>query len=92
MVQETVREVEMMYIQNTGGSNYTLETAGRRTQNVKLNFANVEGIEISAARPLEVKNSYIQMADGQPKMWNMRFAYPANFSIKYTGKIIIEVI
>jgi hypothetical protein len=91
MQEEIIREVEMMYIQNAGDNNFSIETMSRRSQIIKLNFTEVEGIEINAPRPLEIKNSYIQMADGQPKMWNMRFAYPTNFKIRYTGKIYIEV-
>ncbi len=91
-MEEHVTEVEMMYIKNTSGNNYSIETTGRRARNVKLNFSNVDSIEIDAKRPLELKNSFIQMADGQPKMWNMRFNYPSNFTIKYMGKIIIEVV
>ena len=92
MPEETVREVEMMYIQNTSANNYSIETTGRRTKSVKLNFSNVESIEIDASKPLEIKNSFLQMADGQSRMWNLRFPYPMNFKIKYMGRIIIEVI
>ena len=92
MLAEEVRDVEMMYIQNTSGDRYSIETHGRRSKTVKLNFSNVEGIEIDAKIPLGIKNSFIQMADGQDKIWNMRFNYPTNFKIKYTGKIVIEVI
>jgi hypothetical protein len=92
MLAEEVREVEMMYIQNTSGDSYSIETLGRRSKTVKLNFTNVEGIEIDAKIPLGIKNSFIQMADGQAKMWNLRFNYSTNFKIKYTGKIVIEVI
>jgi hypothetical protein len=92
MPEETVREVEIMYIQCTSANNYSIETTGRRAKTVKLNFSDVEGIEIDASRTLEIKSSFLQMADGQPKMWNLRFLYPTNFRIKYVGKIIIEVI
>jgi hypothetical protein len=88
-MEERVYEVEMVYIQNTSGSNYSVETMGRRSKNVKLNFSNVEGIEISSSQPLEIKNSFIQMNDGEPKLWNMRFAYACNISIKFTGKIVL---
>ena len=92
MLAEEVREVEIMYIQNTSGNNFSIETAGRRSKTVKLNFTDVEGIEIDAKIPLGIKSSFIQMADGQDKMWNLRFNYPTNFKIKYMGKIVIEVI
>jgi hypothetical protein len=91
-MEEKVYEVEMMYIQNTSGSDYTVETSGRRTKSVKLNFSNVEGVEINSPKPLEVKNSFIQMNDGQSKLWNMRFAYPTNLLIKYNGRIVIEAL
>jgi hypothetical protein len=91
-MEESVTEVEMMYIQNTNGDNYTIETMGRRSKNVKLNFAKVEGVEIIATRPLEIKSSFIQMAENQSKMWNMRLSYPSNFRIRFImGKITIEV-
>ncbi|MCP5053009.1 MAG: hypothetical protein GY940_37930, partial [bacterium] len=66
-MEEKVYEVEMMYIQNTSDNNYSVETMGRRSKNFKLNFANVEGIEVNATKSLEVKNSFIQMNDGQSK-------------------------
>lgn len=92
MLTEEVRQVEMMYIQNTSGDSYTVETHSRHNQTVKLNFSNVEGIEIDGSIPVGIKNSFLQMADGQDKMWNLRFNYPTNFKIKYTGKIVIQVI
>ncbi len=92
MLAEEVREVEIMYIRNTSGNSYSIETTGRRSKTVKLNFANVEGIEIDAKIPLTINSSFLQVADGQEKMWNLRFSYPTNFKIKYLGKIVIEVI
>lgn len=91
MVQK-VYEVEMMYIRNTSGNDYTIEVTGRRCKTMKLNFSNVEGIEIDAHKPLEVRNSYIEMSGDQASVWNLRFVYPTNFNIKYIGKIVIEVI
>ena len=92
MLAEEVRDIDMMYIQNTSGNNYTVEALSRRGKTVKMNFTNVEGVEIDARIPMEIKSSFLQMADGQDKMWNMRFNFPTNFKIKYTGKIVIEVI
>ena len=92
-MEEKVYDVEMLYIRNTSGTNYVVETSGRRSKSLRLTFSQVEGVEISALRPMEIKNSYIQMAEGQDKTWNMRFGFPTNFSIKYAmGKIIIETI
>lgn len=92
-MEEKVYEVEMMYIQHTSGTNYSIEFTGRRCKSVKLNFSKVEGIEFSLQRALEIKHSYVQMADGQNKIWNLKFAYPTNFGVKLLlGKIIIDVI
>jgi len=91
-MEEKVYEVEMMYIQNTSGNDYSVETAGRRSKNVKLKFANVEGIEFGGSTAIEIKNSFLQMNEGHPKMWNLRFNYPVNLSIKYMGKIIITTL
>lgn len=92
-MEERVYEVEMVYIQNTSGDQYSLETMGRRSKNVKLNFSSVEGVEINSPRPLEIKNSLVQMNEGQPKMWNMRFNFPTNLSIKYSmNRIVIEAL
>ena len=92
-MEEKVLEVEMMYIQNTSGANYSVEVTGRRCKATKLNFSNVEGVEFQPSRPLEVKHSYMQMAEGQNKMWSLKFVYPTNFIIKYAlNKIIIEIV
>ena len=92
-MEEKVYEVEMMYIQNTSSTNYSIEFTGRRCKSIKLNFSKVEGIEFSPQRALELKHSYLQMADGQNKMWNIKFAYPTNFAVKLLlGRIIIEAI
>ncbi|MCP4146905.1 MAG: hypothetical protein GY757_04060 [bacterium] len=92
-MEEKVYDVEMMYIQNASEKSYTIEVQGRRGQNVKLNFTDVESVEFDAHnKPLEIKNSYLRMDDGQPKSWNLRFTFPTNFKIKYVGKIVIETI
>ncbi len=90
-MEEKVFDVEMIYIQNTLEDKYTVECIGRRDKNVELNFSNVEGIEIDAKKPLEIKHSFLQMNESQPKIWNLKFYYPVNLTIKYEGKIIIEV-
>jgi hypothetical protein len=90
-MEERIYEVEMIYIKNTSGNDYSIEFMGRRINDVKLNFSNVESIEIDAKKGLEIKNSYIQMSEGQPKVQNYRFTYPVNLRVKYMGKILIEV-
>lgn len=92
-MEERVYEVEMVYIQNTSGNQYSLETMGRRSKNVKLNFSDIEGIEINSPTPLEIKNSLVQMNEGQSKMWNMRFNFPTNLLVKYSmNRIVIEAL
>ncbi|HLP47909.1 MAG TPA: hypothetical protein VK186_12470 [Candidatus Deferrimicrobium sp.] len=91
-LEQKIYEVEMMYIQNTSGQNYSVEVAGKRCKAMKLNFSNVEGVEFSPQRAVELKNSYLQMAEGQNKMWSLKFAYPTNLSFKYAmNKIVIDL-
>jgi hypothetical protein len=92
-MEERVYDVEMMYIQNTSGTDYSVELTGRRRSTVKLKFPKAEAVEFKPQRALEVTHSYIQMGEGQNKIWNIRFAYPTNFSVKFVmGKIVIDVI
>ena len=90
-MEEKVFDVEIKYNQNTLEDKYTDDCIGSRDKNVELNFSNVEGIEIDAKKPLEIKHSFLQMNESQPKIWNLKFYYPVNLTIKYEGKIIIEV-
>lgn len=90
-MQEKIYDVEMMYIQNTSGSSYSVELTGRRIKNVKLNFSNVEGVELNPQSALEISHSYMQMAEGQNKMWSLKFPFPTNIEVKYAiGKVVIE--
>jgi hypothetical protein len=88
-MDEKVFDVTMIYIQNTSGGNFSLEFYCRN-KNVKLNFANVEGIELLAKIPLEIKSSFMQLADNLPKVWNLKLGYPTNFRISFNGRITIE--
>jgi hypothetical protein len=88
-MEEKVFDVSMIYILNTSANNYTLEFYCRN-KNIKLNFSAVEGIELIVKVPIELKNSFIQLAENQPKVWNMKLVYPMNFKISYSGKITIE--
>lgn len=91
-MEERVKEVEMMFVQNTGGNNYTVECVNRNRQSTKINFSDVEGIEINGnAKAMQIKNSFLQMGEAQNKMWNVRFPFPTNLLIKYLGKIQIEI-
>jgi hypothetical protein len=91
-MEEKLNEIDMIYIQNTSGNNYSIECVGRGKQSVKLNYSNVENIEINTPAALGIRHSYIQMAEGQPKMFNIKLEYPQSISIKFMGKIIIEKI
>jgi len=88
-MEEKVFDVTMMYFQNTSASNYSLEFTCR-DKNIKLNFSAVEGIEMRAKIPMELKSSFLQMTETMPKVWNMKLVYPMNFRISYNGRIIIE--
>lgn len=88
-MDEKVFDVTMIYIQNTSAGNYSLEFYCRN-KNIKLNFSNVEGIELIAKIPLELKSSFMQLTENLPKVWNMKLGYPTNFKINYSGRITIE--
>lgn len=88
-MDEKLFDVSMIYIQNTSAGNYSLEFYCRN-KNIKLNYANVEGIELIAKIPVELKTTFIQMAESLPKVWNMKLGYPTNFKVKYSGRITIE--
>ncbi len=91
-MEEKVYEIDMIYIKNSGTGDYQLELASRRGKSVILKFSKVEGLEINASIPLEVKNAFMSCNETGDKIWNMRFGSPANLKINFTGKIIIEVI
>jgi hypothetical protein len=88
-MDEKVFDVTMIYIQNTSAGNYSLEFYCRN-KNIKLNYANVEGIELTARIPMELKSTFVQMAENLPKVWNMKLGYPTNFKVSYSGRITIE--
>ena len=88
-MDEKVFDVSKIFIQNTSARNYTLEFYCR-DKIIKLNFSAVEGIEIFAKVPMELKSSFIQLAENMPKVWNMKMVFPMNFKISYNGRIIIE--
>jgi hypothetical protein len=88
-MDEKVFDVTMIYMQNTSASNYSLEFYCR-DKNIKLNFSAVEGIEIIAKVPMEIRSSFLQMSEGMPKVWNVKLVYPMNFRISYKGRITLE--
>ena len=88
-MDEKVLDVSMIYIQNTSADSYRPEFY-RRNKNIKLNYANVEGIEMIAKVPVEMKTSFVQMAENLPKVWNMKLGYPTNFKVSYSGRITLE--
>lgn len=91
-MEEKLFDIEMIFIQNKSENDFSIECIGRRQNSVMLNFSNVDAIEVDAKNSVEIKHSYIQMSENQSKMWNLKFSYPTAVSIKYIGKIVIEVI
>lgn len=88
-MEEKVFDVSMIYIQNTSAANYSLEFYCR-DKNVKLNYSAVEGIEMIAKIPMELKSSFVQLSESMPKVWNLKMGYPMNFRVRYAGRITIE--
>ena len=86
---EKVFDVSMIYIQNASAGNYSLEFTCR-DKVIRLNYANVEGIEMIAKVPLELKSAFVQLGESLPKVWNMKLGYPTNFKVSYSGRITIE--
>ena len=91
-MEQKLYDIEMIFIQDEGDSKYRVECVGRHQNSVVLNFKQVEGVELSAHDSVEVKHSYLQMSEEQGKMWNLKFRYPTGISIKFIGKILIDVI
>jgi hypothetical protein len=90
-MDETVHDVQMVFIENTAENNYTIECMGSHHQDIKLKFDGAEGIEMSSKSGFEAKNAFLQMAEGEAKVWNLRFCYPVKLRIQFMGKIMIEV-
>ncbi len=91
-MEQKLYDIEMIFIQNEGGSRYRVECVGRHQNSVVLHFDDVEGIELAAQNSVELKHSYLQLSDGPVKMWNLKFSFPTAVSIKFVGKIVIDVI
>lgn len=91
-MSEKVFDVEMIFIRNISGSDYSVECIGRHHLNNIYKFSGVQGIEIKASIPLEIKNSYMQLDDSQEKMWNLKLTKPHGLKISFMEKIVIEVI
>ncbi len=88
-MDQKVFDVSMIYIQSTAAGSYSLEFYCR-DKNIKLHYANVEGVEMIAKIPLEMKSAFVQLGDNQPKVWNLKLGYPTNFKVSYSGRITIE--
>jgi hypothetical protein len=91
-MEEKLYDIDMMYVQNTGDKNYVVECLGRHHQTVRLTFTGAEGVEMMAKVPVEVRQSFLQMSEREPKVWNAKFAFPVNLRISMTGKILIEFV
>lgn len=89
-MEEKVYDVEMLYIHNTSERNYTVECLGRHHQNIRFTFSQVEGVELDARVPTEIKHSYLQLSEKEPKVWNIKLSYPMNVSIRMDGRVVIQ--
>jgi hypothetical protein len=87
---DKVFDVVMIYIYNTEGRSYTVECFTNRQQTHKFHFQDVEHIELDAHVTLELKQSMLQLAEGSPKIWNMRFAFPMNMVLRHSGRLTLE--
>jgi len=91
-MQEKIFDVDIIYIQNVSGTDFQIECISRRSKNTILNISKVEGIELTAKKPAEIKNSYLQFGENEKSVWNIRFAFPVNIVVTALSKIIIEII
>lgn len=91
-MEQKLYDIEMIFIQDAGENRYRMECVGRHQNSVVLNFEQVEGVELAAREGVEVKHSYLQMAEEHGKMWNLKFKYPTAISVRFMGKILIDVI
>ncbi len=89
-MEERLYDIEMMYVQCTAGKDYVVECLGRQHQTVRLSFSGVEGVELVAKVPVEIRQSFLQLSDKEPRVWNIKFAFPVNVRVSMTGKILIE--
>ena len=92
MMKEKIFDVEMIYIQNIESNDYQVECIGRRTKSTVLNFSGIDGVELNATKPAEIKNSYLQISENSKNTWNIRFTFPVNLSITAMQNIVIEII
>lgn len=91
-MKEKIFDVDMIYIQNIKSNDYQVECISRRTKSTVLKFSGIEGIELNATKPAEIKNSYLQIGENDQSTWNIRFTFPVNLSISAMQNIIIEII
>lgn len=91
-MQEKIFDVDIIYIQNISKTDYQIECISRRSKNTIFKFTDIEGIELIATKPTEIKNSYLQLGKNEKKIWNIRFAFPVNINIKALSNIVIEII
>jgi len=89
-MMEKVYGVDIIFIRNLGGCDYSVECIGRHGSNIKLNFSQVESVEFNLKAPVEISHAYCQLSDKAPRVWNLKFAIPQNARIIYSGKIVIE--
>jgi len=82
--------VELLYIQNSGGGNYIVEALNRRGQDIRLSFSDVEGVDVvTGGKAFETRNIFLQLSEDQDRVCNIRFAYPVNLQVAFSGRISI---
>jgi len=91
-MEERLYDIDMVYVQSSAGRDYVVECLGRGGQSVRLSFTDVEGVELLAKVPVELRQSFLQLSDREPRAWNIKFAYPVNLRVSMTGKILIEFV
>lgn len=90
-MQEKIFDVDMIYIQSTSGNEYQVECISRKSKTLILKFKDIDGIELNALKPAEIKNSFLQIGENEKNTWNIRFNFPVNLTITALTKIKIEI-
>jgi len=90
-MEERLYEVQRFYVQYTKNKQYTIEFLGRGLQVTRLTFDDAEGIEFRSQGNSEIQTAFCNLNDDQPRLWNVQFAYPVHLSVRFSGKITIQV-
>lgn len=90
-MEERLYEIQRFYAQHKGGRAYTIEFMGRGLKVTTLNFEDAEGLEFRSQGNSEIQTAFCNLNDDPPRTWNVQFAYPVHLSVRFSGKITIEV-